>query len=195
MADSILQPNIKECYITGLTDKEIWRPIAGYESFYEVSSKGRVRSCQRTITQIGKYGFPISRVFKGKVMQATDNGKGYLIVTLRKPGNKRKNCYVHRLVATAFIEHDSSKDCVNHKDYDIKNNAVENLEWVTQRENVLYSVHRMRKPRTVLPKSNTGEKYIYKRGSRYRLCYPKAKEQTFGSLEDAVSAREVILCG
>lgn len=195
MADSILQPGIKECYITGSKDKEIWKPIAGYESFYEVSNKGRVRSCQRTITQIGKYGFPISREFKGKVMQATDNGNGYLIVTLRKPGNKRKNYYIHRLVATAFIEHDPSKDCVNHKDYNIKNNAVENLEWVTQRENVLYSAPRMRKPRIVPTKSNTGEKYIYKRGNRYRLCYPKGKELTFGSLEDAVFSREVILCG
>lgn len=68
---------------------------------------------------------------------------GYPQVTLCEDG-KRHQMNVHRLIAETFIPNPDCKPCVNHKDEDKTNNAVENLEWVTQRENIIYGTARKR---------------------------------------------------
>ena len=64
---------------------------------------------------------------------------GYLRVYLRCKDGKRRDVYIHRLVATAFIPNPENKPCVNHKDCDRTNNCVLNLEWCTVKENTEYS--------------------------------------------------------
>lgn len=60
----------------------------------------------------------------------------YLRVYMRDSrDNKRKDRYVHRLVAQAFIPREEGKDIVNHIDSDRQNNHVDNLEWSTYAEN------------------------------------------------------------
>ncbi len=71
-------------------------------------------------------------------LRPRDNGSGYLFVRLCKDGIRMRQ-YVHRLVAVTFIENVEGKCCVNHKDGNPQNNAVENLEWVTHRENMLHA--------------------------------------------------------
>ena len=65
---------------------------------------------------------------------------GYYRVVLSKH-NKSHNFLVHRLVAQAFIPNPDNKPCVNHKDLNRENNSVENLEWVTYKENNNYADH------------------------------------------------------
>lgn len=174
--------------------REIWKDIIGYEGAYQISNYGRVRSCDRYIVQNGRWG-RYTRFFPAKILTPTDNGNGYLIISFKKAG-KRRNYYIHRLVASHFIaELDNTNLVVNHKDYNKKNNQASNLEWVTQAENVAYSICHMRKPRSVCKPSSTGHKYIYIRNGRYRLSIQGKIDRTFSCLEDALSIKEVVLSG
>lgn len=65
---------------------------------------------------------------------------GYMRVCMRDQSTgKRKDSYVHRLVADHFIPNPDDKPCVNHKNCDRGDNRVENLEWMTVQENTRYT--------------------------------------------------------
>lgn len=113
---------------------EEWRPVVGFEGWYEVSSKGRVRSMPRTIIQKSVAGSVCAERRAGKMMKQHENNCGYLYVALSKQG-KRKAYRVNRLIASAFFG--PSDLWVNHKDMNRKNNHVENLEYCTP----LYNRH------------------------------------------------------
>lgn len=118
---------------------EKWRDIEGYEGLYQVSNHGHVRSVDRVV----KYsdGKP-SRHFKGQEIKPLDGNNGYLFVNLSN-NSKIKRIGIHRLVALAFIQKPSDNVEVNHIDGNKKNNSVENLEWVTRRENILHSYRKL----------------------------------------------------
>lgn len=121
---------------------ETWKPIKNFEGLYEVSDKGQVRSLDRIeTTSNGRKRFK-----HGQVRKLHDNGRGYLCVDLWK-NNKSYWEYVHRLVAQAFIPNPDSLPCVNHKDYNRHNNNVDNLEWLSYKDNNLYSLPNYTKPR------------------------------------------------
>ena|SRR6186713_240768 len=103
---------------------EVWKEIDGYEN-YSVSNLGRIRK--------GNY-----------IMSLVDNGLGYKHLKLRRDG-KRKSFYVHRLVMIAFSPIDFSGLEVNHIDHDKSNNKLDNLEWVTHKENLIKAVEKLGK--------------------------------------------------
>ncbi len=70
-----------------------------------------------------------------KEVQLFDNRRGYLVVSLKGPDGKRVRRRVHRLVAEAFIPNPKGLPVVNHKDGNKHNNRLDNLEWVSYREN------------------------------------------------------------
>lgn len=113
--------------------KEEWRPIPGFEGAYAVSSLGDVRRlyfCNGT-----KAPTPY---LKPRPIHAAQYGKGYRRVCLYRDG-KRKNYNVHCLVLEAFQgprpspSHDGA-----HLDGNVDNNSVENLAWVTRKENAAH---------------------------------------------------------
>ena len=172
---------------------EIWKDIRGYEGFYQISNHGRVRNIGRYRNVYVKGHNRVSKYFENnEIMTPTDNGNGYLIVSFKILG-KRKNHYVHRLVAEHFVENPYNKDIVNHIDCNKKNNVATNLEWVTQKENVLHSVERMKKPKKIYKKSNTGEKYVSFIKGRYRVNIRQFKVcKCFCTLDEAVIFRNEV---
>lgn len=100
---------------------EEWRPVKGFEEFYEVSNLGGVRN-SKTL----------------RLVLPQPNHKGYLRVQLyTQPGSRlRKHCRVHRLVAEAFIRDPLPGEQIDHIDGNKQNNCATNLEWVTCHENV-----------------------------------------------------------
>lgn len=120
--------------LTEEQEDEIWRDIKGYEGIYQVSSKGRVKSLERvTVDSIGRKHHRKERILKDHMY------KGYLYVRLYD-GPKR----IHRLVAEVFIPNLENKPQVNHKDENKTNNKVENLEWMTAKENLNYGTRNER---------------------------------------------------
>lgn len=103
---------------------EIWKDVKGYEGLYIVSNHGRVKS-----------------FMSNKLLNLQDNGAGYLRVELWKDKTGKKT-YVHRMVAEAFLPNPLHKKEVNHKDSNPRNNAVENLEWVSSSENSRHAVYK-----------------------------------------------------
>lgn len=99
-------------------EKEIWKPIKGYEGLYEVSNLGRVRR----LWPITHHTRIVKPFLRGKPP------RDYLAVNLSKD-NKLRTHSIHRLVASAFIPNPNNLPMVNHKDENKRNPRVENLEW------------------------------------------------------------------
>ena len=105
---------------------EIWKEINGHAN-YSVSNKGRIRNDKTN-----------------KILTLGDNGKGYLYVRLMANGRCHKY-YVHRLVAQSFIPNPDNLSDVNHIDEDKSNNSVENLEWLSHKDNMMHGTGRLRR--------------------------------------------------
>ena len=112
---------------------EQWKPVYGYEGIYEVSSHGRVRSLDRTVTRSDGQ----VRHLEGKVLRTPPmQPSGYPFVNLRAQGKHRIR-YVHSLVAEAFIGTRPEGMEVCHYDGNKTNNHVDNLRYGTSRDNEL----------------------------------------------------------
>lgn len=108
---------------------EIWKDIEGYNGKYQISNKGEVRS--------------FSRWKNGNLLRGGTCGNPgpYRYVALVGNGrNDVKNFYIHRLVATYFVENPNGYNEVNHIDGDTLNNNAENLEWCSHFENMKHAL-------------------------------------------------------
>ena len=94
------------------------KDIKNYEGLYAVTSCGKVWSY--------KYK---------KFLTPSANSKGYLRVRLFKDG-KGKNYRIHRLVAEAYIPNPDNLPDVDHIDNDKTHNYLNNLQWITHKDNV-----------------------------------------------------------
>lgn len=112
-----------KCPIASPVDGELWKAIPGFQN-YEISSHGRVRNSAT-----------------GRDMRLSADGSGYAQVML-PTSNGRKTLRVHRAVLELFGEEKpgSAALVVNHIDGNKRNARIDNLEWVTWRENTVHAV-------------------------------------------------------
>lgn len=102
-----------------MSEVETFVEIEGFEN-YEVSNLGRVRNIK-----------------SGIMLKPWITKDGYLRHCLYKH-NKQKKLFLHRIIATTFIDNPEGKPCVNHIDENKLNNDLSNLEWCTERENAVH---------------------------------------------------------
>lgn len=108
-----------------MNEVETFVKIEGFDN-YEVSNLGKVRNIK-----------------SGRILKPSLNKNGYLRLWLCE-NNKRKHLYLHRIIATAFIDNPDEKPCVNHIDENKLNNDLSNLEWCTVRENLIHGTRTKR---------------------------------------------------
>ena len=150
---------------------ETWKPVIGYENLYEVSDKGRIKSMERIIkTKNGvkkKKKECIITPLPSKITQRHPTAHYHF--ELWKDG-KRSVMMVHRAVAMAFIQNPLNKPQITHIDGNPANNCIENLEWVTNSENMIHAY----KNSLIKPK-----------GTRKIKGFNKIEELFFDSTADA----------
>lgn len=130
--------------IDTLNTAEEWRPVVGFEGFYEVSNLGQVRRSP-TAPNVA------ARDTRGRVL-TPDRSHPYARVSLHMNGRCHRSL-VHRLVAAAFMQPFIQKSHINHIDGNKRNNTLANLEWSTPAENTRHAW------RTGLCKPVAGERH------------------------------------
>lgn len=111
---------------------EIWKPIEGFEGFYEVSNMGNVRSKDRIV----KHNFGGDKRVEGRILSQLTTPNGYKQVALWKDG-KRKIFLVHRLVLLAFVGECPANMEVRHLNSIPTDNRLENIVYGTHSENTI----------------------------------------------------------
>ena len=114
---------------------ETWRPVVGWEGWYEVSHLGNVRGTSRTSVRSDG----TTQTWPGRSLRLLHRHDGYVCIHLSRPG-KRKMVRVHRLVGEAFLEPAHTTETINHKNGSKSDNRVVNLEWATRTENTNHSI-------------------------------------------------------
>ena len=109
--------------------EERWLPVVGFEGWYEISDWGRLK---RAMSGKG--------TFVGRILCGGLDKDGYRYTSLSIDGIAHK-VKIHRLVMAAFVGPCPEGKEVNHKDGDKTNNYVENLEYITHRENNIHALN------------------------------------------------------
>lgn len=115
--------------------EEEFRDIPGFEG-YQVSNLGRVKSLARVVKK-GTNHFSV----RERILKPSINVHGYYRLSL-KSNTKRKPITIHQLVAIAFLGHtpNGNKMVVDHINSNKVDNRLENLQIITQRENVFKDI-------------------------------------------------------
>jgi len=130
--------------------KEEWKDIKDYEGLYQASNF-----------------IKIMNVKTGKILKPFKQKYGYYQVCLTKDG-VHKVYSLHRLIAETFKPNPDNKPCIDHINTYKDDNRIENLKWVTHKENSSNPLTREH-----ISKGKSGEKHPYYH--KYGKDIPNAK--------------------
>jgi hypothetical protein len=102
-----------------------YEPLKGFEKLYVINREGSIWSYYSK---------------NGRLMNTLQHemnhclSKGYKVVNLRKNGIKKHRC-LHRLLALQFIPNPNNLPDIDHINRNKLDNSLENLRWVTSKQN------------------------------------------------------------
>lgn len=113
--------------------QETWKPIVGYEGFYDISDLGRVKRVKRGQRTRPGFILKIHGAYTSRrgVRCKLVTGYPYVGLSHGKKGTTKKK-RIHQAVAEAFLGPLPSGNQIHHKDGDVANNRLANLEYVTR---------------------------------------------------------------
>lgn len=153
--------------------REIWKPVVGFEGFYEVSSMGNVRSCEREHTYLDKRLGLVTR--RRKSQPIAQGGNIYLSVSLSIDGVHSRHL-THKLVAEAFVGPRPDGLEVRHLNGKAHDNRASNLCYGTKKENAA--------DRDVHGHTYRGESHVWCRLSDTDIKRIEADSKNIRRLED-----------
>lgn len=160
-------------------ENEVWKPVVGYEGYYEISNLGRLKSVERMVKQGNHLRYVPERIKKPQ--RASD---GYPAYTLCKDC-KSRTVRTHLLLAKAFIPNPDNKGYVDHINTDINDFRLENLRWVTAKENANNPT--TLKKRKLLDKKKISRKTLQTKIDR---CCRTAPKKVYQFLKDGTFIKE-----
>ncbi len=163
---------------------EEWKDIPEFEGIYQVSNLGRIRSLDRTfISKKDKRTWHIAGTIGTPALKST----GYPHKRFKHNGFI-KGYIIHRLIAQLFIPNPLNLPEVNHKDGIKTNNKVDNLEWVTQRENMRHAAKSGLLPRKLTPEQVIQIRKDFKNG-KHKNDLSKEYKVTVPCIHSLVTGR------
>ena len=114
---------------------ERWKPATGYEGHYEVSDAGNVRSINRDVPTINRWGACTRFCPSQEIKSSTNNG--YRRVMLTDANGVERNHLVHRLVLEAFVGPCPKGEETRHLNGERSDNRLENQQWGTKSLNMV----------------------------------------------------------
>ena len=142
-----------------LNINEIWKPIKGFELFYEISNLGNIRNS------------------KGRIMSPYINNRGYHCIDLTVNKVRTKHL-VHRLVLLTFVGNPTNLPEVNHLDENKSNNTLANLEWCSRSHNKQHSMKSGTYDKIYTLRNSLGKKHKPNTASKYHnVSYDKERNK------------------
>lgn len=114
---------------------EIWKAVPGFEGSYEVSNMGRVRSVDRYVDLIGRWGKPEKRRYRGRIRKPCTTTTNMYLMVLLCVNSKKTPRSVHSLVLEAFVGPCPPGQEARHRNCQHHDNRLENLVYGTRKQN------------------------------------------------------------
>lgn len=126
---TILNSDITVC---GMDLSEQWKPVVGFEGFYEVSNLGRIRSVGRSMLCKGPNNQYVTKYKTGKMLrqQESEDGLNYVLLSVNGVRSRKS---VARIVASSWCVQHEGDNYVVHLDGNSRNNIVSNLMWTSKK--------------------------------------------------------------
>jgi hypothetical protein len=105
---------------------ENWKPVVGYEAFYEVSDLGRVRAL---------FNSRNNRYKAGRILKTQSPAAKYLQINICPPGEKPRHISLAAMILEAFVGPRPEGHISRHLDDAKRNNVLGNLSWGTYGQN------------------------------------------------------------